>query len=115
MPSRDDDLKTRLMAEAEAAIDRMLAKRKPQADLTLTEIEDLALAMRQEVGERTTQLLAEVSGEAIGPGPQCPMCGEEMHSKGRKRRRVVTRSGEIDVERTYYYCERCKQGFFSPG
>jgi hypothetical protein len=33
MPPTDDDLKARLMAEAEAAIDRLLAKRKSHGQL----------------------------------------------------------------------------------
>jgi tRNA(Ile2) C34 agmatinyltransferase TiaS len=115
MPLTDDDMKACLQAEAEAAIENMLAKRKRQEALTLTEIEQLALDLRQEIGERTTQVLVDAMGEASVPGPTCPTCGREMHSKGRKRRQVVTRSGEIDLERTYYYCERCKQGFFPPG
>jgi tRNA(Ile2) C34 agmatinyltransferase TiaS len=115
MPLTEDDIKARLLAEAEVAIEKMLAKRQRQAALTLTEIEQLALDLRQEVGEKATQVLAD-AGEVVNvPGPKCPACGTEMHSKGRKRRRVVTRSGEIELERTYYYCERCKQGFFPPG
>lgn len=115
MRPTEDDVKARLMAKAEAAIDRLLAKQKGQEAMTLSEIEELALDLRQEIGEKATQVLADTTEDASVPGPSCPTCGEEMHSKGRKRRRVVTRSGEIEVERTYYYCERCKQGFFPPG
>lgn len=115
MPPTDEEIKARLMAETEEAIDRMLVKRKTQERTSLTEIERLALDLRQEVGEKATQVLVNAAEGPSVSGPKCPTCGEEMHSKGRKRRRVVTRSGEIDLGRTYYYCERCKQGFFPPG
>jgi hypothetical protein len=115
MPSSDEKIKAQLIAEAEAAIDRLLARRHSHSEMTLTEIEELALDFRQEIGEKATQVLAGDVAAAGVPGPSCAECGAEMHNKGRKRRRVVTRSGDIHVERTYYYCERCKQGFFPPG
>ena len=115
MTSSEEEIKAQLMAEAEAAIDKLMAQRREQTTLTLTEIEDMALGFRQELGEKATQALAEsVQSERV-PGPSCPICGKEMHNKGRKRRHVVTRSGEIKLERTYYYCEHCKQGFFPSG
>lgn len=115
MSPSEEEIKAQLMAEAEAAIDKLLKQRKAHTMPSLTEIEDMALVFRQELGEKATQALADsVKGERI-PGPSCPTCGKEMHNKGRKRRRVVTRSGEIKLERTYYYCEHCKQGFFPSG
>jgi hypothetical protein len=32
-----------------------------------------------------------------------------------KRKYVVTETGEVEVERAYYYCETCKRGIFPPG
>ena len=115
MPATEDELKARLMREAESAIDRMLAQRKTKEGMTLSDIEHWVLELRREVGEKVTQVLAETVEEQVVPGPECPTCGEEMHYQGRKTRRVVTRSGEISVRRAYYYCEPCRQGFFPPG
>lgn len=115
MAPSEEEIKAQLMAEAEAAIDKLLAERKMQGPPHLTDIEDMVLVFRQELGEKATQVLAESAKSESVPGPSCPTCGREMHNKGRKRRRVVTRSGEIEVERTYYYCEHCKQGFFPSG
>lgn len=115
MPPSEEEIKAQLMTEAEAAIDKLLSERKKREEPNLTDIEDMALAFRQELGEKATQVLADsAKGERV-PGPKCPTCGQEMRNKGRKRRRVVTRSGEIELERTYYYCEHCKQGFFPSG
>lgn len=115
MARNEEELKARLMAEAEAAIDRLLAQRRSKGQHTLTEIEQMALKLRQEVGAKATGILVEAEREESGPRPKCEKCGQEMHNKGRKRRRVVTGSGEIDIERTYYYCEGCKRGVFPSG
>jgi hypothetical protein len=110
-----EEVKAQLLAEAEAAIDRMLAKRNRQGAKTLTGIEQLTLDFRREMGEKVTQVLTEAAEVASVPGPTCPECGAEMHNKGRKWRGVVTRSGEINIERIYDYCEGRKQGFFPSG
>jgi hypothetical protein len=38
-----------------------------------------------------------------------------MKTKGKRRRRIVTEAGEIELERLYYHCAACGQGFFPPG
>ena len=53
--------------------------------------------------------------ETKGPGPVCAGRGGEMYSKGKKRRQVLTSQGEIELERSYHYCDRCRSGIFSPG
>jgi DNA-directed RNA polymerase subunit RPC12/RpoP len=50
-----------------------------------------------------------------GPGPKCAECGQEMRYKGLKERGLATSVGEIDLERAYFYCPDCRQGFFPPG
>ena len=115
MPPSEDEIKAQLMAQAEAAIEKLLAQRKQQGAPNLSDIEEMALEFRQEIGEKVTQVLADNAQDERAVGPRCPTCRQEMHNKGRKRRRVVTRSGEIDIERTYFYCEHCKQGFFPSG
>jgi len=84
-------------------------------DLSLSEIEDIAIAVRAKVGQEVTQALVAMQAQVEVPGPVCQECGQEMHYKGLKRRRMVSRSGEVDWERAYYYCEGCHRGFFPPG
>jgi hypothetical protein len=83
--------------------------------LTLSEIEDIALKVREQIGEAMTQELVAKQAPPAVPGPVCEGCGREMHDKGQKKRRLVTRSGEVDWERAYYYCPTCRRGFFPPG
>ena len=106
-----EELKAQMMAKAEAAIDKLLAEKKPADEITLTEIEQLALQAGAEIEQKVTQALVEASQEEMqAPEPMCPECGKPMHGKGRKRKRIVTESGEVEVERAYYYCEACVMG-----
>ena len=82
--------------------------------LKLSEIEDIALRVRARIGEEVTQALVAQQAQVTVPGPVCEECGQEMHTKGLKKRRVVSRSGEVEWERPYYYCETCRRGLFPP-
>jgi len=108
-----DELKAKLLQAYEAELDDQLAELDDE--LSLTEIEEVALAVRGRVGETVTQALVDQQGDQVKPDEICPTCGERMRDKGRKRRWVTTRSGEVEIERTYYYCETCQAGHFPPG
>lgn len=82
--------------------------------LTLSEIENIALGVRVRMGEAVTQALVAKQAPVAVPGPRCEECGREMHNKGLKKRKVVSRSGEVEWERPYYYCEACRRGIFPP-
>ena len=86
------------------------------AEPDLTQIEDMVLKLRKQLGQRMTELVVE-DQEAVRPvpGPICPECGQEMRYKDMKRKTIGTRSGEVSLERAYYYCERCRSGLFPPG
>jgi hypothetical protein len=109
------EIKGELLAKYEAMLDEVLSQGETKAGLTLTEIEELALRTRAEVGEQVTAALLERRGEQSVPGPCCASCGQEMRYKGRKHRYLRTRSGDVDMERAYYYCPTCRQGYFPPG
>lgn len=107
------ELKAELLAQAEAAIDKLLAERKGQN--SLSEVENMVQAAGQEIEQRMTGLLLNMESQTSGPGPICEQCGREMHYKGPKKRQIVTSTGEVEVERAYYYCQGCKRGYFPPG
>ncbi len=109
------EIKGELLAKYEALLEEMLSQGEARAGLTMTEIEDRALRTRAEVGEQVTAALVETQSEPSIPGPRCPKCGQEMRYKGRKHRYLRTRSGEVELERAYYYCPTCRQGHFPPG
>lgn len=117
MPLTDDELKAQMKAKAEAAIEQLFAEKKGPDEIKLSDIEQAVQQTSEAIkAELTAGLVEQVSGEAADvPGPVCPECGQEMHYKGHKAKQVVTETGEVTVNRAYYYCETCRSGFFPPG
>lgn len=108
--------KAKLQAAADALIERLLDWDEENTRPNLTAIEDEVLAIRQRFGEEMAALL--VAGqEASQPveTPLCPQCGQPMRDKGRKRKTVESRLGELATVRGYYYCACCESGLFPPG
>lgn len=108
-------LKERLLAQYEQQLDDVLARLDEDAALDLDEIEAIALKTRAEVGQELTQALAETQTGAPVEAPACPNCQAAMVYKGQKRKVIRTLSGEITIERPYYYCPTCRKGLFPPG
>jgi DNA repair exonuclease SbcCD ATPase subunit len=115
MPTPNAELKARLMAEAEAAIDQLLATRRAPAEASLADIEREARTASQQIAQAVTSALVAESAAELPTWPNCPQCGRKMKNKGRHRRRVVTETGEVELKRAYYYCATCQHGFFPPG
>lgn len=114
MPVDDQELKARMMAEAEKAIERLLADRREKQELMLSDIEHLVRVAGQGVMERFTDELMEEEAQKA-QSAVCPECGQRMRYKGEKARDVVTETGEVRLERAYYYCPSCRKGIFPPG
>jgi hypothetical protein len=113
MSRKREQLKAEIMAQVEMLVAEALAKgEKP---LTLEEIEDIALAARDRVGQSLTGSLVEQQADSgeVEPPPG-PECGQPMRAKGRKGRHLRTRSGETRVERPYFHCTACGRGYFPP-
>jgi len=108
-------LKAELMAQAEEVIDELLDWHEGSEAPTLTEIEEVILELRKRMSSGMASTIVE-DQESVRPvpGPSCPECGEEMHYKGMKEVTVEGRAGMIEVERAYYYCDRCRRGLFPP-
>jgi hypothetical protein len=114
MSTQAQELKARMMAEAEAAIDRLLAGAGKPEQLTLSDIERLVRGAGQRVMEEFTRELAE-AGAKREEEAVCPECKGKLRYKGQKERPVVTETGEMCLRRAYYYCPSCRKGFFPPG
>jgi len=115
MSDRKAELEARLRAAAEVAIAKALAERKAPAEATLADIERTARRAGQEIEQAIATTLAQASAAELAAWPDCPHCGQKMKHKGKRRRRIVTEAGEIEVERAYYHCAACGQGIFPPG
>ena len=116
MKESKEEKRARLLAKAAQEIDAYLEweEKNPQPDLT--QIEEIALILRKEFGQEIAQVAIESQASRTpAPGPKCAGCGNEMRYKGKKRIRVESRTGTLDVERGYYYCPKCKERLFPPG
>lgn len=109
------ELRQRYLTQAEAIFEAAWARGEKEG-LTLSQIEETVGELKFELTGLLVESMVEVQARRqMGPGPECPSCGGEMYSKGKKRRRVVTSQGEIEVEREYHYCDECRRGLFPPG
>ncbi len=112
MPSKKEELKAKLLAEAEASIKQMLSDERMSERMTISEIEDVIGEMENDFRQRVLQ---EVMGEQEEQAMSCPECGGRLRNKGKHSKRVVSLRGESDLERAYYQCEDCGKGIFPPG
>jgi hypothetical protein len=109
------ELKAKLLAETEQAIDQLLDWNERNQKPTLTDIEDIVLKLRKQVGERMAKaLIAEQAGPG-GETPTCPSCGQAMENKGYRENQIESRAGSVRTKRIYYYCPGCQTGTFPPG
>lgn len=111
MPRKKDDLKAKLLSEAEASIEKMLSDERMSDEMNITEIEDVIGDLETDFRQR---VLNEVMSEQQSKLTSCPECGGKLRNKGKRLKRQVTLRGEIDIERTYYQCKDCGVGVFPP-
>lgn len=111
MSKKKDELKAKLLAEAEAALEQMLSDKRMGKQMTITEIEDVIGEMEQDFRQR---VLGEVIGEQEGQAVRCAECGGKLRNKGKHSKGLVTLRGETKLERNYYQCEDCGKGIFPP-
>jgi uncharacterized protein with PIN domain len=116
MGKSKEEMKAKLMKEAEAVIDELLAWHVETDKPNLTQVEGKVLELRQRLSEQMSETVIENQAAVRPvPGPQCAGCGAEMRYKGMKENRVQSWVGELKLERGYYYCDQCRAGLFPPG
>jgi hypothetical protein len=106
-----EELKARLLAEAEAIINEIVGQDEASQAKTLDEIEQVALRAGQQI---KTSVRAGLVGNApsASVGKACRQGGGKLKAKGKRSKWVLTQAGEVQMERDYYYCDQCKTGFF---
>ena len=110
------EMRAKLLAEAEQAIDELLEWTDQTPRPNLTQSENAVLNMRKQLSEQAAQAVLEAQeADRPVPGPLCPTCQREMHYKDTKAQTVESRVGRLRIVRGYYYCEHCQQRLFPPG
>jgi uncharacterized protein with PIN domain len=116
MKASREEKKVRLMVRLEKAAEELLDWEEQNPRPTLTQLEDIVLMLRKQIGEEMAEEVIErMEEKAMAPGPRCPKCGKEMRYKGQREKDVESRAGELTLERGYYACPDCDEGFFPPG
>lgn len=114
MTNDREELEKQLRAKAEKAICNMLEALPDKSNLTMSDMEDLIGQMGHEIMRETMQEVGQ--SEQLEPSEViCEDCEVQMYKRGKRKKHVVTRRGEIEVERQYYVCPGCGRGSFPPG
>jgi hypothetical protein len=80
------ELKANLMRELETEVDRALGARANGRPLTVTEIEDVVLEVRQRMGEKIAASMIEGQGQdREWEAPMSAVTGKRLERKGKKR------------------------------
>lgn len=109
-------VKAELLHKAELLIDELLDWNEQAQAPNLTQIEEIVLKLRKQLGEQMALSVIETQeNQHPSPGPRCPTCQCEMHYKAVKANTVDSRVGTLPLQRGYYYCETCRTGLFPPG
>jgi len=77
-------------------------------------LSELILQKREEL---TSSIACEMIKERYGDYLDqrvaiCRNCGDQVYSMGKRIRVIQTMVGQIRLERPYFYCRRCKKGFY---
>ncbi len=120
-----DERYERWLGRAAAAYRRMFDDKSQEELVTLTEREDMAVALSKELAAFLLEehVAADPAKMPVEPSTACcPKCGQPgkpAPHKARKRdealceRTVKTRAGDIHVRRERWKCVRCRIVFFS--
>jgi uncharacterized protein with PIN domain len=115
MKKTREQRRAELQARANELIEQLLDWTEQTEQPNLTQIEDIVLELRQELGESMVANVLSAQEAAQPVQATCPECGRELRTKGARPGQVLSRVGEIQLGRGYYYCPACQTGFFPPG
>ncbi len=114
MPTDRERLEQDLCTKAEEAIQKMLNALPDKAEITMSDMERLTGEMGQELMRGVMQSLSDTQ-QNTAEEVKCEQCETLMHKRGKRKKRIVTVRGEVEVERQYYACPNCGTGIFPPG
>lgn len=116
MKKTREQRRAELAAKADEIIDRLLDWTEDTDRPNLTQIEDIVLKLRGELGIAMLENVVGAQGSVQPAGTvACPKCGRPMRYKGKRGKQVESRAGEVDLARGLYVCPQCERGLFPPG
>jgi len=112
MATNREELKAKLLARAEMAIDAMLHDERLHEKMTLSEIEQVIGGSEADFRQAALEEIIAMQQETPN---RCPLCGGQLENKGKRSKQVISLRGETTIRRTYYQCQQCGRGYFPPG
>ena len=107
-----DEAQAKFVRGAEAMFEEMWAWGEEHPQATFDEIAGKTALLRRELmGEMLAELVLQ-HGDGRYEEADCPQCGREMKSNGRRTRAVIHAEGAVKVRRSHRHCPDCGQGFF---
>jgi uncharacterized protein with PIN domain len=99
----------------EKAIKKMLDELPEVDDITLSDLEEATGVMGHSIMKQSLQKLAQEKQPEQVEAVYCKSCGEKLYRRGRRKKRVETLRGEIEIERQYLVCQNCGASYFPTG
>jgi len=115
MATNRETLEQKLLEQAQQVVGKLLDDLPASSDITLSDMERATGMMGQAMMQQTMQQLVESQQQAPVDDLRCESCHERLSRRGKRKRRIVTVRGEVEVERSYYVCPKCGTGRFPPG
>jgi len=115
MATDGEKLERELLEHAQKAIKKMLDELPEANDITLSDMEQATGVMGKMIMHQSLQKLAQEKQVVPPKAMNCKGCGEKMYRRGKRKKRVETLRGEIEIERQYLVCSKCGAGYFPPG
>jgi predicted RNA-binding Zn ribbon-like protein len=110
------DLDTYIEGVAKNIADRLWGANGPVWGTKLTELEDIAVAVRESLSKKMLEQAAKRQAATSDGRPEelrdCPQCGGATRTGEPEPRIVTTRGGEIEWQEPKEHCPRCRRAFF---
>jgi hypothetical protein len=110
-----EEVRPYLEGVAKNLVDKLYGPDGPAWGTTLTDIEDLILALRQILSEQIIDetLARQAAAHPSNPAARhCPSCRQPLTGDDTNERIVQTRVGEAQWAEPQAYCTRCRRAFF---
>lgn len=115
MSTEREELEQALLEQAQKAIKKMLDDLPEARDIRLSDMEQATGVMGRSIMQQSLQQLAQAKQPEPVKAVPCQACGEPMYRRGKRKKRVETLRGEIEIERQYDVCPTCGARCFPPG
>ncbi len=110
------ELKAKWQVLSEQMLEDVAGWREEHPKATIREIES---AIDERLFPLRAKMLADAaegSGEKGQETRRCPKCGARMLKKGKKKRQLLLREGQVvELERENWVCLACGRSLFPPG